>query len=193
MREMVFAVRDEMAGAYPELKESADRVARVVEAEERQFARVLEIGARQLQSAMQDGTLSGDKAFHLYETFGLPLDFMVDAAHDAGIHFDLDGFEKARAEEQARARASWKGGSKQSASPAFRELPKTAFEGYRQLKVERPRFSPLLRMVLVCRARNRAMLSKWCSITPASMPTLAARLATLDGFTPTITTLSSPM
>ncbi|MGB0125468.1 MAG: alanine--tRNA ligase, partial [Silvibacterium sp.] len=136
MREMVFAVRDEMAGAYPELKESADRVARVVEAEERQFARVLEIGARQLQSAMQDGTLSGDKAFHLYETFGLPLDFMVDAAHDAGIHFDLDGFEKARAEEQARARASWKGGSKQSASPAFRELPKTAFEGYRQLKVE---------------------------------------------------------
>jgi alanyl-tRNA synthetase len=59
---------------------------------------------------------------------------MVDAAHDAGIHFDLEGFEKARAEEQARARASWKGGTKQSASPAFRELPKTEFEGYRQLR-----------------------------------------------------------
>jgi len=136
MRDMVFAVRDEMAGAYPELKESADRVARVVEAEERQFARVLEIGARQLQSAMQDGSLSGEKAFHLYETFGLPLDFMMDAARDAGIHFDLEGFERSRAEEQARARASWKGGAKQSASPAFRELPKTAFEGYKQLKVE---------------------------------------------------------
>ena len=136
MRDMVYAVRDEMQGAYPELKESVDRVARVVEAEERQFARVLEIGARQLQSAMQDGSLSGGKAFHLYETFGLPLDFMVDAARDAGVHFDLEGFERARAEEQARARASWKGGSKQSASPAFRELPKTAFEGYGQLKVE---------------------------------------------------------
>jgi alanyl-tRNA synthetase len=136
MRDMVFAVRDEMADAYPELKESADRVAKVVEAEERQFARVLEIGARQLLSAMQDGSLSGEKAFHLYETFGLPLDFMMDAARDAGIHFDLEGFERARAEEQARARASWKGGSKQSASPAFRELRKTAFEGYRHLKVE---------------------------------------------------------
>jgi len=78
-------------------------------------------------------TLLGSDAFHLYETYGLPLDFMMDAARDQGIHFDLEGFEKARAEEQARARASWKGGAKQSASPAFRELPKTAFEGYRQL------------------------------------------------------------
>jgi alanyl-tRNA synthetase len=136
MREMVYAVRDEMQNAYPELKESADRVAKVVEAEERQFARVLELGSRQLQSAMQEGSLAGDKAFHLYETFGLPLDFMMDAARDARIEFDLSGFEKARAEEQARARASWKGGAKQSASPVFRELPKTLFEGYRQLKVE---------------------------------------------------------
>jgi alanyl-tRNA synthetase len=133
MRDMVYAVRDEMQNAYPELKESADRVAKVVEAEERQFARVLELGLRQLQSAMQEGSLSGDKAFHLYETFGLPLDFMMDAARDQGIHFDLEGFEKARAEEQARARASWKGGAKQSASPVFRELSKTVFEGYRQL------------------------------------------------------------
>jgi alanyl-tRNA synthetase len=85
---------------------------------------------------MQSGDFSGRQAFHLYETFGLPLDFMMDAARDAGIHFDLEGFEQARAEEQARARASWKGGSKQSASPVFRELPKTAFEGYKQLKVE---------------------------------------------------------
>ncbi len=36
----------------------------------------------------------------------------------------------ARAEEQARARASWKGGSQKTASPAFRDLPKTVFEGY---------------------------------------------------------------
>ena len=78
-------------------------------------------------------SFTGEKAFHLYETFGLPLDFMVDAARDAGVAFDSEGFEKARAEEQARARASWKGGSQKTASPAFRDLPKTTFEGYRQL------------------------------------------------------------
>ncbi len=136
MYQMVYAVRDEMADAYPELKESADRVAKVVEAEEKQFARVLEIGAARLDEAIGGGKLEGKTAFHLYETYGLPLDFMMDAARDAGILFDLEGFEAARAEEQARARASWKGGSQKSASPAFRDLPKTTFEGYRQLRVD---------------------------------------------------------
>jgi len=202
MREMVFAVRDEMVGAYPELKESADRVARVVEAEERQFARVLEGGLRMLRedlfdtvalaitspqyqdahtSMMKDhasnpamigritelraamgyintanlrhqkhlevlthhlrdlglpASYSGKAAFHLYETFGLPLDFMMDAARDANIDFDITGFEQARAEEQARARGSWKGGAKQSASPVYRELAKTDFEGYKHLRVD---------------------------------------------------------
>ncbi|HLJ76570.1 MAG TPA: alanine--tRNA ligase, partial [Acidobacteriaceae bacterium] len=136
MCQMVYAVRDEMQNAYPELKESADRVAKTIEAEENQFARVIEIGSARLDDAMRGGQLDGKTAFHLYETYGLPLDFMMDAARDAGIHFDLEGFEEARAAEQARARASWKGGSQKSASPAFRDLPKTAFEGYRQLRVD---------------------------------------------------------
>ena len=162
---MVYAVRDLMQGAYPELLDSADRVARVVESEEKQFARVLAIGSRWLQTALVSHRLtlnpdatnrqlrewfgqdisegdwgdlkprifSGEDAFHLYETYGLPKDFIQDACHDAGIEFDEAGFEAARAEEQARARASWKGGSQKSASPAYRELPKTTFEGYRQL------------------------------------------------------------
>jgi alanyl-tRNA synthetase len=132
MCDMVFAVRDLMQGAYPELIDSAARVARVVEAEEKQFDRVLKIGLTRLDEELK-GDFTGDKAFHLYETFGLPLDFMVDAARDAGVKFDDAGFEKARAEEQARARASWKGGGQKSASPSFRDLPKTVFEGYKQL------------------------------------------------------------
>jgi len=130
--EMVFAVRDLMKGAYPELADSAARVAKVVEAEERQFDRVLKIGLTRLDEEIKAG-FTGDKAFHLYETFGLPLDFMVDAARDAGIEFDMEGFERAKESEQARARASWKGGSQKSASPAFRDLPKTVFEGYESL------------------------------------------------------------
>jgi alanyl-tRNA synthetase len=129
---MVEAVRDGMQGAYPDLIDSAARVAKVVEAEEKQFDRVLKIGLTRLDEELK-GNFTGDKAFHLYETFGLPLDFMVDAARDAGVAFDEAGFEAARAEEQARARASWKGGSQKSASPAFRDLAKTDFLGYKQL------------------------------------------------------------
>jgi alanyl-tRNA synthetase len=155
-----------MQGAYPELIDSAARVAKVVEAEEKQFDRVLKVGFTRLNEQLQraaelqvafeashpteqlvslhvaqakarlETTFTGADAFHLYETFGLPLDFMVDAAHDAGVKFDEPGFEAARAEEQARARASWKGGSQKTASPAYRELPKTDFHGYKALTAQ---------------------------------------------------------
>ena len=74
----------------------------------------------------------GDRAFRLYETFGLPLDFIEEAVRDAGLEFDRDGFEDAMAEQRKRAQASWKGGSKASASPAYQSLPHTVFEGYRK-------------------------------------------------------------
>ena len=161
MHEMVFAVRDEMQVAYPELKESAERVSKVVLAEELQFARVLETGAMNLDFAIADAklryeafpneqkferaTLEGPIAFRMYETFGLPLDFMVDAARDAGIEFDQAGFDKAKEEEQQRARASWKGGSQKSAAPVYRELPKTEFEGYTALRVDGARVLALVK------------------------------------------------
>jgi alanyl-tRNA synthetase len=194
--EMVYAVRDLMQGAYPELADSAPRVAKVVEAEEKQFSRAMDAGLRKLAIELahtyhpivlnyakelkdyatqndndpyvfdqmlnllssdsehaEEGaqyfkpalisvlgqdpqkTLLGTDAFHLYETFGLPLDFMVDAARDAGIAFDMEGFDAARAEEQARARASWKGQAKQVVNPKMAELAdKTSFVGYSSLQ-----------------------------------------------------------
>lgn len=145
MSDMVFAVRDVMAVAYPELSDTAEKVAKVVLAEEEQFARVLSFAMKRLDDDLYSGTLSGARAFYLYETFGLPLDFMVDAARDAGITFDMAGFEAAKAEEQTRARASWKGGSQKSASPAFRELPETAFTGYSALRTDGARVLALVK------------------------------------------------
>ena len=80
--------------------------------------------------------LPGDKAFSLYETYGLPRDFIEDAARDHGVVFDARGFDAALEAEQARARASWKGAAKQTANPAYQQLPKSEFEGYRQTRSE---------------------------------------------------------
>jgi len=76
----------------------------------------------------------GEKAFQLYDTFGLPLDFISDACRDAGVKFDQAGFDRAMAEQRTRARASWKGAAKQTANPAYQQLPKSEFEGYRQTR-----------------------------------------------------------
>ena len=52
------------------------------------------------------------------------------------LQFDHEGFDEAKEEEQARARACWKGGSQKSAAPVYRELAKTEFEGYTALRVD---------------------------------------------------------
>jgi alanyl-tRNA synthetase len=138
LHQMVFAVRDLMQDAYPELKETADRVSKAVHVEETRFANTLNIGLEKLEGilASSGGTLSGEDAFKLYDTFGMPLDFMQDAARDQGIGFDQTGFDRAMAEQRNLARASWKGAVKQTANPAYQQLPKSEFEGYRKTSSE---------------------------------------------------------
>jgi len=135
LNRMVDAVVKEMIGAYPELGESVARVAKVIEAEETRFANTVAVGLNKLQDLLdhaEDNTLQGKEAFKLYDTFGLPLDFMTDAAHDQGVIFDQAGFDVAMEEQRNTARASWKGGSQKTASPIFAALPPTVFEGYGQ-------------------------------------------------------------
>ena len=55
----------------------------------------------------------------------------MDTCRDAGISVDVEGFERAMEAQSERARASWKGGAKQTAAPVYRDLKKTEFEGYR--------------------------------------------------------------
>ncbi len=134
--QMVFAVRDLMQDAYPELNETVDRVSKAVLAEEERFAHTLDIGLEKLESLFKSRQFSGQEAFKLYDTFGMPLDFMQDAARDQGLTFDQAGFDRAMSEQRERARASWKGAAKQTANPAYQQLPKSTFEGYRQTRSE---------------------------------------------------------
>jgi alanyl-tRNA synthetase len=138
LHQMVFAVRDLMIDAYPEINETADRVSKAVLAEETRFAHTMEVGLEKLEDLLKNSSekLAGEDAFKLYDTFGMPLDFMQDAARDQGIAFDRPGFDCAMDEQKARARASWKGAAKQTANPAYQQLPKSEFEGYRQTRSE---------------------------------------------------------
>ena len=136
LHEMVFAVRDVMQDAYPELRDTSERVSQNVLAEETRFAHTLNVGLEKLEELLKSSKdeLAGAEAFKLYDTFGMPLDFMQDAARDQGVAFDQAGFDRAMEEQRSRARASWKGGAKQTANPAYQQLPRSVFEGYRQTR-----------------------------------------------------------
>ncbi|HWH57515.1 MAG TPA: alanine--tRNA ligase-related protein, partial [Terriglobales bacterium] len=214
--QMVFAVRDLMQDAYPELNETVERVSKAVLVEEQRFEHTMEAGLVKFEDVIKESrlralalawsdlvktlraspatseeadqldrfdalvpnsvrlevtrgnadplrrelqkhfgpsrgddyarrlvresgaltTIPGPEAFKLYDTFGMPLDFMQDAARDQGLAFDQAGFDRAMSEQRERARASWKGAAKQTANPAYQQLPKSTFEGYLQKRSE---------------------------------------------------------
>src|SRR5437016_562681 len=147
LHEMVFAVRNLMQNAYPELNETVGRVSKTVFAEENRFAHTIDIGLEMLErdlsspdiltrDAVGQRVYPGERAFKLYDTFGLPFDFIEDVCRDSGIIVKREGFAIAMAEQRARARASWKGAAKQTADPAYQQLPKSVFEGYLQTRSE---------------------------------------------------------
>jgi len=144
LSKMSDVVRTLMAGAYPDLAETAERVNRILDEEETRFSRTVNIGLKKLEEDLNElrgpvliehhareqlrgtpftvGRYAGDKAFRLYDTYGLPRDFIEDVVRDATFSVDWEGFERAMQEQRTRARASWKGGAKEAANPAYAKL-----------------------------------------------------------------------
>ncbi len=130
---MSAAVRSEMKDAYPDLEEHAARVTRILDEEEFRFTRTVNVGLRALEqlnaklpsTGQQSRVLPGPDAFKLYDTFGLPRDFIEDVTRDAGVQVDWDGFDRAKQEQQARGRAAWKGIHKDAANPVYSKIAQT--------------------------------------------------------------------
>jgi alanyl-tRNA synthetase len=136
LSKMASAVRGEMKEAYPELMETAARVDRVLDEEENRFTRTVDAGLKKLdelvanakkQAAAQNVSgplsLAGQLVFPLYDTYGLPRDFIEDVTRDAGLAVDWASFDRAMEEQRTRAKASWKGGTqKEVAKPVYTQL-----------------------------------------------------------------------
>ena len=135
-------VRAEMKEAYPELEEHASRITKILDEEERQFGRTVDVGLRKLDDKIEEirGNLKADisgsanvsatvlpapDAFKLYDTYGLPVDFIVDALRDVGMKLEMKDFDRAKAEQQARGRAAWKGVHKDAANPVYSKIAQT--------------------------------------------------------------------
>ena len=145
---LVDVVVAEMGDAYPELRRNRDSVVQVVRSEEERFDAVLTAGLPRLEEALDRAAsgarvLAGDEAFRLYDSLGVPLDFMEDIAGQRGLAIDRAGFERAMAGQRERARAGGSFETKKTQEFAFASderraaalAPGDQFEGYAQTRV----------------------------------------------------------
>ncbi|MEO8909964.1 MAG: alanine--tRNA ligase [Gemmatimonadaceae bacterium] len=103
--EVVRTVIDQMGDIYPELRQRSKHIIDTTRAEEERFLATIEGGMRRFDelapakttqgSSTMHGTISGEDAFKLYDTFGFPIDLTELMARDRGYSVDIAGFEAA--------------------------------------------------------------------------------------------------
>ncbi|MBE6720416.1 MAG: alanine--tRNA ligase, partial [Ruminococcaceae bacterium] len=121
--------------AYPELKDKAELIKKVILSEEESFGKTIDAGLELLEEHMKNiknGVFSGDDAFKLNDTYGFPLDLTKDILAERGIEVDEERFKELLDNQKKTARAArkdagadaWKGGSVKI------ETEPTVFVGY---------------------------------------------------------------
>ncbi|MDA8971566.1 alanine--tRNA ligase [Flavobacteriaceae bacterium] len=101
----------QMGGAFPELKKEKNLITNVIKEEEASFLRTLDQGLVLLDSVIEKAeskTISGVKAFELYDTFGFPIDLTALILRERGYDLDQKGFEAALAKQKDRSRSATK-------------------------------------------------------------------------------------
>lgn len=115
--EIAKVIIDQYKDVYPELKRNEAFVLEQLALEETRFAKTLKQGNREFEKLAQrvkDGRIDGESAFHLYDTYGFPVEMTCELAKDAGLTVDMEGFKecfkKHQATSQAGAEQRFKGG-----------------------------------------------------------------------------------
>ncbi len=97
----------EYQDTYKELKENEQVVLDVLKNEKEKFNRTLEKGLKvfeKLTKNMQN--VDGETAFHLYDTYGFPIELTIEVAKEANMSVDIDGFKKKFSEHQEKSRTA---------------------------------------------------------------------------------------
>lgn len=108
---LVATLVKQMGDAFPELKAQKNLITNVIREEEASFLRTLDKGLLLLDNVItstKGDTVSGDKAFELYDTYGFPIDLTALILSEKGLKLDEAGFEAALKEQKDRSRAATK-------------------------------------------------------------------------------------
>lgn len=102
-------------GYYSELKENKNIVLESLKNEKIKFNRTLEKGLREFEKVTKENKdIDGTVAFHLFDTFGFPIELTEELAKEKGLKVDTEGYkEKFKAHQELSRTASagkFKGG-----------------------------------------------------------------------------------
>lgn len=107
---LVGVVGEIMKSHYPEVVDQQAFVEKVIKNEEDRFQETLSSGLNLLDSLISDAKsakatkLSGKDAFKLFDTYGFPYELTFEAAQDAGLAVDKEGFDAEMKAQKERAR-----------------------------------------------------------------------------------------
>ncbi|MCM3158184.1 alanine--tRNA ligase [Bacillus subtilis] len=144
MFDLVPVVAEIMADFYPEVKEKADFIAKVIKTEEERFHETLNEGLAILSEMIKkekdkgSSVISGADVFKLYDTYGFPVELTEEYAEDENMTVDHEGFEEEMNQQRERARnARQDVGSMQVQGGALRDVTdESTFVGYSQTKAD---------------------------------------------------------
>src|SRR5690606_16765994 len=94
---LVDTLSDQMGAAFPELKSQKQLISQVIQEEENSFLRTLDQGLQLLDTVIaqaKDKTVSGKKAFELYDTFGFPIDLTALILSERGYSLNENEFNE---------------------------------------------------------------------------------------------------
>jgi alanyl-tRNA synthetase len=141
LHEMVAVLDREMGDAYPEVRSGREMIEKTIAAEEQRFDAVLTDGLPRLETEISKAletpsrVVPGEAAFRLYDTFGVPYDFIDDTAATRGVTVDREGFDRAMEAQRDKARAQSAFGTKKGLEFGLGDDPNLGgvgdqFEGY---------------------------------------------------------------
>lgn len=158
LTEISEVVISENKAGYPELEDKKELIFKVISNEEQAFSKTIDQGLNIIDSLIaKGGTVSGEDAFRLYDTYGFPLDLTKDILSEKGMTVDEKTFEELmnKQKEMARnARKAADGESWKSDGLSFDDIAKTEFFGYTEKECEGEILS------LVCTGEQVSVIEK---------------------------------
>lgn len=101
---------EEYAPYYSELSQNKDVILDVIKNEKIKFSRTLEKGLKEFEKiALHTNVIDGVTAFHLYDTYGFPIELTIEEAKERDMTVDEEGFKEKFREHQEKSRTASKG------------------------------------------------------------------------------------